>query len=179
MSRKITPIIIHSRGPNVALDSVTNSYSETEFFTEECMQKVSKVTANSYKPHTVFDLKRRLGEYLIEFIRKLQNSGKKFNETQEKWRETIMLRKLLPYEKELKMGEPVVSFQGSNTSSEIQNEKLEDCWMDAIEVKYRYYLSHHDTRMKKFMDEILTASGLKTTNFEEYEYLMNDIFGLV
>lgn len=173
------PIIIHSRWPNVAHDSVTNSYSETEFFTEECMQEVSKVTANSYKPNTVVDLKKRLGEHLIEFIQQLKTSGKSFNETQEKWRKTIMLMKLMTYEIKLKTEDPVVSFQDSNTFSEMQREKLENCWIEAIESKYRYYLLHHATRMKKFMEEILTACHLKENNFEEYKYLMDDIFGLV
>lgn len=179
MSRKFITPIIRSRGPNVAHDSVTNSYSETEFFTEECKQKVSNVTANSYKPNTVVDLKKRLGAHLIEFIQKLKSSGKNFNETQEKWRKTIMLMKLMPYEIKLKTEASDVAFQNGNTSCEMQREILESCWIEAIERKYEYYLLHYDTRMKKFMDEILTACHLKENNFEEYQYLMDDIFGLV
>ncbi len=48
----------------------------------------------------------------------------------------------------------------------------------AIESKYRYYLLHCD-KMAKFMDEILTACHLKENDFDEYKFLMQDIFRLV
>lgn len=177
-SRTMTPII-HYTGPNVANDSVINSYSETEFFTDECKDKVSNVTANSYKPNAVIDVKKRLGKYLIAFFDRMMDSGKKFVVSQKDCREIIMLNKLLPYEVELKLQDPAVALQNSNTSSELQKEELERCWIKAIKAKYDYYLLNYDTCMKKFMEEIFTACHLKENNFEDYKYFMEDIFGLV